>query len=387
MPVLMRLVFLTIVSVVSYGLHLFLFSRVAQMLSDAAVMLPQSILETASGKLLVLELTFSVLTLSYFTIGTMLHPRQFRWLGWLSGAWMGALTLLCLWGGVHLVAALGAELIGYELPPLTGVIGLAVTLMCWGWGLANVLRPPALKRVSVPLTKLPEALHGLRIAQLSDIHVGPTVGRRFMDDLVARTNALSPDMIVITGDLVDGSVAMLGDDVAPIFDLSAPLGVYFITGNHELISGVDPWIHYIREGGITVLENEARCLRHNGAHLNLVGVEDWDSERFHRQRHPNLSEALVGVDTEHTTILLAHQPKAAREASLRGVDLQLSGHTHGGQMAPLTVLIYLDQPYRSGLYTIGPTQLYVSEGTGYWGPPIRLGTRSELTLLTLERAP
>ena len=206
-----------------------------------------------------------------------------------------------------------------------------------------------------------------------------------MEQLVERVNALAPDLIVITGDLVDGEVRKLKEDVAPFFELSAPLGVFFITGNHELISGVDSWVEHLRAGGMTVLENESRLLERDGAALNLVGVEDWESARFHPQRSPNLDRALSGCDTALTTVLLAHQPKAVREAAQRGVDLQLSPH-HGGQIAPFTWLVALDQPYRSGLYHVRDTALYVSEGTGYWGPPLRLGTRSELTLLTLTRS-
>ena len=386
MPIYMRLAFLTVVSLLSYGLHSYLFSRVQHMLTEAATSLPPAVVAAAKGDALWPVVTLSALTLSYFAIGSLLHPRTFRALAWISGGWMGAMTLLCVWGAVHQLLSLIAQLLGVSLPAELGVAGLGVAALLWALGLANVLRPPALKEVSVPLKELPAELHGLRIAQLSDVHVGPTVGRAFMERIVARTNALKPDLIVITGDLVDGDVEMLRRDVAPIFELTAPLGVYFITGNHELISGVDPWVAHIREGGITVLENEHQVLTHNDALVNLVGVEDRDSARFHPDRRPNLDQALAGADTELTTILLAHQPKAVREAAIRGIDLQLSGHTHGGQMIPLTWLIYLDQPWRSGLYQVRGTTLYVNEGTGYWGPPIRIGTRSELTLLTLEGA-
>ena len=209
MPVYMRFVFLGVVGLTSYGLHAYLCSRVQQMVADAAVSLPESLVESVSGEHPWLLIALSALTLSYFAVGTLLHPRLFRGLAWLSGAWMGALTLLCLWAGVHHLAAAIAWLAGTALPGPTGVLGLVATSALWAWGLANVLRAPAVKHVAVPLAKLPDDLEGLRIVQLSDIHVGPTVGRRFMVDLVARTNALAPDLIVITGDLVDGDVEML----------------------------------------------------------------------------------------------------------------------------------------------------------------------------------
>jgi hypothetical protein len=300
---------------------------------------------------------------------------------------MGLFALLLVWvAGFHVLERL-LLLTGNTLPDSAGFVPVLASGGMTLIGLRNALRQPTLNQITLHPQRLPEALDGLRIVQLSDIHVGPTIGHSFLRDVVDRTLAQNPDLIVVTGDLVDGEVSLLAEDVAPLFDLHAPLGVYFITGNHEFISGADSWVDHVRKHGITVLENESRVLKHNDTNFQLVGVEDWDSARFHPSRSPNLDKALDACSEECFTLLLAHQPKAIREASERGVDLQLSGHTHGGQFAPFSSLVVLDQPYRSGLYTIGASLLYVNEGTGYWGPPLRIGTRSEITELVLRANP
>jgi len=319
----------------------------------------------------------------YFLVGNMLNARRFRALGWASGLWMSVLILSLMWSITHHVSELGLSWLGYTMPPFLGPAGLVLAAFLMIVGTRKALEAPHLVEIDIQLKELPKELNGLRIVQLSDIHIGPTLGRAFMESIVARTNALEADLIVITGDLVDGSTMHLASEVEAVFRLKAPLGVFFITGNHEFISGVDSWVTHLREGGIEVLENATIPIEHQGESFNLVGIEDWDSARFHRTRRPNLPKALKGVDTSLPTILLAHQPKAILEASELGIDLQLSGHTHGGQFAPFNWLIFLDQPYRNGLYQRGDTQLYINEGTGYWGPPLRIGTRSEITHITL----
>jgi len=369
MPIWMTLTFLSVVGLISSGIHLYVLSRV-----DASLASSLSDSPLALGGLV-------LLSLCYFVIGRWLTPRRawVRLLGWCSGLWLGALVYLLLWGAC-------AQLLTWALadavsPPYWWLIGALLTI---AYGLWSGTRPPVIKRVELTIPRLAHELDGLKIAQLSDIHIGPTLGERFAAELARRTAALSPDLIVITGDLVDGSVERLREDVEPLITMSAPLGLYFVTGNHELISAADPWVSYLMERGVRVLENEGLQLKRQGATLNIAGVEDWEGSRFPPPRPPSLSEALEGLDPEAPTILLAHQPKAAREAAERGVALQLSGHTHGGQMFPFSWLIYLDQPYRSGLYDVEGMKLYVSEGTGYWGPPLRVGTRSELTLITLR---
>jgi len=266
-----------------------------------------------------------------------------------------------------------------------GVVGLGGLGMA-GWALYSASRPVAIKPVEVALRGLPPAFAGFRIVQLSDIHVGPTIGRDFIESLVARTNALQPDLVAITGDLVDGSVTELGALVEPLRGLRAPHGVYFVTGNHEYFSGADPWITLLRGLGITVLRNERVTIERQGQHIDLAGIDDPTGPSFAAGHGPDLARALAGRDPTRPVILLAHQPKGAVEAAAMGVSLQLSGHTHGGQIFPFNLLVGLQQPYVAGLHRLDDTAIYVSTGTGYWGPPMRLGVPAEITDITLTVA-
>jgi predicted MPP superfamily phosphohydrolase len=241
------------------------------------------------------------------------------------------------------------------------------------------------KKVEVGLTRLPGALGGFKIAQLSDLHIGPTLGREWLTDVVARTNALEPDIVAITGDLVDGSVSELGEHVAPLGDLRAKHGVYFVTGNHEYYSGVDAWIARLRELGVRVLRNERVSIGDGEASFDLAGIDDYRAKDFGNGHGADLDKAIAGRDPARELVLLAHQPKAALEAATKGVGLQLSGHTHGGQIFPWGFFVRLDQHFVAGLDKVGDLLLYTSSGTGYWGPPMRVGAPPEITLLQLSR--
>ena len=264
-----------------------------------------------------------------------------------------------------------------------GVVGIGAFLMA-GLGLLTAARKVAIKPVQVALRGLPEAFAGFRIIQLTDVHVGPTIGRRFIEDLVSRTNALGPDLIVITGDLVDGSVADLAHHVEPLSRLSARHGVFFVTGNHEYFSGAEAWIAHLRGLGITVLRNERITLARGGQHIDLAGVDDPTGARFLTDHGTDLARALTGRDPARPVILLAHQPRTAIEAADHGVALQLSGHTHGGQLFPFNLLVPLQQPFVAGLHRLRDLTIYVSTGTGYWGPPMRLGVPAEIANITLQ---
>lgn len=242
---------------------------------------------------------------------------------------------------------------------------------------------PTIREIDVPIG-VPAPLRGLRIVQVSDIHVGPTIGAAFMTDLVARINALNPDVVAITGDLVDGTVERLGRHTAPLGDLKARHGVFFVTGNHEYYSGADAWIAELTRLGIKVLRNERVTVTHDGAEIDIAGVDDWRAKSFGGDHGPNLPQALHGRDETRPVVLLAHQPKAIHEAAKLGVDLVLSGHTHGGQMLPFAAIVKLVQPYVKGLHRHGDrTWIYVHSGTGYWGPPMRLAVPAEIAVLTL----
>jgi len=247
-------------------------------------------------------------------------------------------------------------------------------------GLFNVARGFKVQNIKVSLAKLPPSASGYRIAQLTDIHVGPTIGRDFVERMVNRTNALNPDLIAITGDLVDGSVEHLASLVEPLRDLKAKDGVYFITGNHEYYSGADEWIEYVRSLGIRVLRNERVDVR---GLFDLAGVDDISAKGMLPGHGQDLPKAVKGRDVSKALVLLAHQPKTIHEAVKVGVDLQLSGHVHGGQMMPFNWLAHIEQPYISRLHQHEQTWIYVSPGTGYWGPPMRVGTRAEITQIEL----
>jgi len=259
---------------------------------------------------------------------------------------------------------------------------MATTLGLVTWGLSRGLAAPTVRRVSIKIEGLPAAFEGFRIVQLTDVHVGPLIRRRFVESLVARVRELEPDLVAITGDLVDGSVADLAAEVAPLRELSAPHGVYFVTGNHELFSGVDAWCAHVASLGIEVLRNRHVTIERGGQSLVLAGIDDAQSARFGGVS--DLAAALEGRDPGDKVVLLAHQPKGIDEAARLGVALQISGHTHGGQMQPFGALVRLDPPFLTGLHPIGDTPIRVRGGPGTWGPPLRIGTRSEISVIELR---
>ena len=246
-----------------------------------------------------------------------------------------------------------------------------------GYGTYDVLRGPRVKHVTVPLAKLPRSAHGFRIAVVSDIHLGPVLGRGFAQKVVDTINATQPDLIAVVGDLVDGSVKDLGPAAAPLAQLKARHGSFFVTGNHEYFSGAAQWVEEVRELGIHPLEN-AR-VEVNG--FDLAGVNDLQGES--EGQGPDFGKALGDRDTARACVLLAHQPVQIHDAVRHGVDLQLSGHTHGGQLWPGNFIAELANPTVAGLERYGDTQLYVSRGAGAWGPPVRVGAPSDITVVEL----
>ncbi|MFJ5996644.1 metallophosphoesterase [Streptomyces sp. NPDC092370] len=246
-----------------------------------------------------------------------------------------------------------------------------------GYGTYGVLRGPKVKRVTVPLAKLPRAAHGYRIAVVSDVHLGPVLGRGFAQKVVDTINATQPDLIAVVGDLVDGSVKDLGPAAAPLAQLRARHGSYFVTGNHEYFSGAEQWVEEVRRLGIDPLENARREM----PYFDLAGVNDVAGED--EGRGPDFAKALGDRDTARACVLLAHQPVQIHDAVEHGVDLQLSGHTHGGQLWPGNLVASGANPTLAGLERYGDTQLYVSRGAGAWGPPTRVGAPSDITVVEL----
>lgn len=245
-------------------------------------------------------------------------------------------------------------------------------------GAYGVLRGPRVKRVTVPLAKLPRAAHGYRIAVVSDIHLGPILGRAHSQRIVDAINATQPDLIAVVGDLVDGTVADLGPAAEPLAGLRARHGSFFVTGNHEYFSGADAWVDHVRELGMRPLRNERLEI---AAGFDLAGVDDVAGES--EGQGPDFGRALGDRDRSRAAVLLAHQPIVIDDAVAHGVDLQLSGHTHGGQLWPGNHLAELANPTVAGLERYGDTQLYVSRGAGAWGPPVRVGAPSDITVVQL----
>jgi hypothetical protein len=288
---------------------------------------------------------------------------------WFTYTWFGlAVYLLCAAAITHLVCAVaGAD------PRTAAEVGVAGAVLVVIYGIVHMANGPVVRRVRVPLPKLPAAGEGYTIAQLTDVHIGPLLGEPFAAKIVAAVNALSPDLIVITGDLVDGRLEELTQHVEPLRGLRAKDGVYAVTGNHEYYWNPDSWLQHLKSLGFTILRNEHVTIR---GVFELAGVDDATAGE-------DVPRALAGRDAALPVVLLAHHPSTIPRAVAAGVDLQLSGHTHGGQLLPLGWLSRLFEPHVAGMKRFGQTLLYVSEGTGFWGPPMRIGTSSEIALFTL----
>lgn len=264
-----------------------------------------------------------------------------------------------------------------------GIIGSSAFLT--GYGIYEAHRRPLLQNIAITIPQLPAILEGFKIAQFTDLHVGPTIKRKFVRSVVDQVNNLNADIIVCTGDLVDDQVVNIREDVSPIKDLYAPKGVYFVTGNHEYYVGVEPWLDEIARLGLTILLDEHRLIEYDDQKIILSGVTDYSAKQFVADHRSDPQAALSEAPDGYVKILLAHQPRNIFAAAKAGYDLQISGHTHGGQYFPWSLLVTLGQPYVSGLHKHNNTWIYVSRGTGYWGPPIRLGVPSEVTVYTLTQ--
>lgn len=318
-------------------------------------------------------------------------------IAWVTFGWMGVL----MFAGMSFVAADLLHGLSHRVKHhdtwdggrrrafrrLLGVAALGSTGSLAGAAVAGGLRPVEVREVPVVLRRLPKTLDGTSIVQITDVHIGPARSGPWLEDVVDRINALEPDVIVITGDLVDGDVENLSEHIAPLARLKAAGGVYFITGNHEYYSGAAHWIEHLTTLGIRTLRNERipLRLREGAGVIELAGVDDFSGKRD-KGHGPDFDKALNGRDMSLPLVLLAHQPRAIHLAAPFDIDLQLSGHTHGGQIWPWNFMVYLQQPFVEGLHVYPGTQsqVYVSPGTGFWGPPMRLGTAAEITRIVLR---
>ncbi len=382
--------FISVTLLVLGGVHYYFYRRLI-----VAPQVPAPWSTVAAVFLVLVTFSFPVSLL----ITRNLSPDQGRFLLYPLYTWLGVMLMLFfVLLGLDLVR-LGAWLVGkvtggglltdpgrrLALARLAAGTASATVLGAAAYGIYKGTVELVVRRVEVKLPRLPAALDGLKVAQLTDLHLGAMRRWPWLQKVVERTNGLGAHIIAVTGDLADTAPAQVPESVALLGKLKAPGGVFFVTGNHEYFHDLQGWLQALTDQGIRVLRNERVTVQKDGAALQVAGVDDHDGARMAPGHGPDLERALAGRDPNEPVLLLCHQPRIADEADRLDVDLTLTGHTHGGQIQPWGAFVRLQQPYVSGLHRHGKAQIYVSEGTGFWGPPMRVGSSSEITLVTLRR--
>lgn len=385
----MKIFFLIFVSIFSYFNYL-----VGRYYSDAF---------NFPGKINALLWSFNILaTISIFAAPYVyrMYPEKdpgllYNSLQWCGYIFFGVYSVLFLF-----VILNGTGLYAYEklaspsedrrnfLKLMIAGISLSATGVMSVAGFVEARMRPVVKKIKVPLTDLPKEFHGTTILQISDVHVGQTIKRDFVEMLVEMSNELKPDMVVLTGDLIDGVHSQLAQELEAFKKIEAPLGRFMVPGNHEYYWGIDHWINFWRDLGFKTLINEHSLVQKENVHIAIGGVHDYSAKHVDGSYVSSPLEAFKNSQPEMLKILLAHQPRSVFEATKAGVHLQISGHTHSGQYFPYNFLIYFFQPYVKGLHHHSEkTWIYVNQGTGYWGPPSRFGVPPEITLIELVKPP
>lgn len=333
-----------------------------------------------------------------FIIGWLLlyrlYPNVYSKPWYIAYAWLGSI-LFGFWGA-FLLFAIPFDIVlllapSFGIPPDTlaeieekGMLAIFIwTTITATAGWLQARSGPRVDHIEIPFPNLCSELRNLRIVQISDLHIGPTIRRRYVENVVNKVKALSPDIIVFTGDLADGSPEILKNELAPLGELKAPHGVFFATGNHDYYSGALDWIATLEGFGFHCLINEHRLLPIGNAKLMIAGITDPTGPLFLSDHRSNISQAASCSEQSDLKILLAHRPNACVAASKAGFDLQLSGHTHAGQFVPFHLLVRLAHRFYRGLGRFDQLWVYVNRGTGYWGPPQRFLIPAEISEITL----
>ena len=384
LPVPRIALFLLVVNLVSISIHAYVGSRILAVLPPASL----------AAKLVWPALT----TLFFLMIATLFVARVAPPSIWSKSVvvagftWMGLAFLLLAAGFAGDLSGLLLRFAGWILQQDLSVQSrwiraafLVAAPLAAVHGIFQALRPPQIREIEIPVAGLAHEWDGVRIAHVTDTHIGPILGKAWTEDLVRRVDSTKPDIVVHTGDLVDGTVGALRNAVEPLSRLKGREGTFFVTGNHEGYSGIGPWCDQMRAWGWDVLANETRILSRHGARLAIAGITDAHEGGLRHGTAPDVVEALRGVPSDVPVVLLAHQPVQALLAQGKGVSLQLSGHTHGGQIWPFNLLVRLQQPMVSGYARVGDVPVFTSRGAGFWGPPMRIGARAEVPILVLRR--
>ena len=384
------IVFFSVVTIIVLSIHYYLWLRLIKdtgfsglyknigtySLIVFAISLPIALL---ADKILPLKYSFPLLWLSYF------------WIGYMMLLFFSLFSMDLIKIPIYIFQKL--TMTGDEITNpgrrefISGVIASSastIVLISSGIGVKNYYSNAVVKTFNVSLKGLPEAFKDFKIVQISDLHLGQMMTKKTLEQIVGQVNSLKPDLIAITGDLTDGPTGKLLSEADPLKNLKAEKGIYFVTGNHEYYSGVEKWTLAIDKMEIKVLNNENIKIRREDNYFYLAGVTDHEGKNFGREHASDFKKALSGLEHGKKKILLSHQPIAVQKASEYGTDLVLAGHTHGGQIWPFNYLVYLQQPYLKGFYNYNGTKLYVNQGTGCWGPPVRLGSQNEITQIILN---
>lgn len=368
--------FFVIVTGVLGGVHYYLWRRLVRDVHMPT--LPRKIVSgLLAGLLVLLMVSFPLFRVLPFAWQTPVMYVAFTWMGVM---FLLVTTLAVRDFGLLAGRAFAPQVFNRErrlFVAQASALGVgAITGGVSAFSVREAIKALHVNDVEVPVAESAAALKGYRLVQVTDIHVGPTIKKDFIEAMVAQINALEADVVAITGDLVDGSTANLGEHVAPLANIRAKHGVYFVPGNHEYYSGLREWMAFIDGLGIRVLLNDRVRIGEGERVFDLVGLDD-------ETGRPDIDAAVAGRPADRPLVVLAHQPRTIKQVRKHAPVLQLSGHTHAGQIWPFNYLVRLAQPYVGGLHKDGDTHIYVSPGTGYWGPPMRLGTQAEITHVRL----